>query len=77
MIGWPAPASVKPASSMPARNLRRVAFDSWRRSSSPDSQQVEHPRVVADVMTGASVLENRYGRERCRSQSMISRRPTV
>ena len=47
-------------------------YDAEKKLYSIDGKQID---VAA--MVGASVFENRYGRERCRSQPMISLRPLV
>ena len=75
MIGWPAPASVKPAASMPCAEPRRVALQ-LSLQLVPDWSISSTCNVVA-AMAGASELLNRYGRDRCRSQSTISLRPLV
>ena len=65
----------KPARVIPCRN-RRV-FD-WLRSTRSGSSSIRSSTLIpAAVMAGASVLEKRYGRDRCRSSAIISLRPVV
>ncbi len=58
MIGWSAPASVKPSSVMPSRNWPGIRRTACRAAHSPASI-IESTRSEVAAITGASVFENR------------------
>jgi hypothetical protein len=74
-IGWVPGRICRPAAVRPARN--RVV---WRSSLSRSAVEPLIRRSAARLpatIGGARVFENRYGRLRLRSRSMISRLPLV
>ena len=75
MMGWLPGTSVKPSFSIPERKYDALSRSFLRKS--PVRSSISSTFNDAAAIEGASVLEKRYGRERCRSHPMISRRPEM
>ena len=65
----------KPRAVIASRKKRVLSSSRSRRSVLAPS--ISSTRSEPPTIDGASVFEKRYGRERCRSSSMIAARPLV
>ena len=74
-MGWVPGRMVKPLAAICSRKKR--VFCSRRSRRSVDEPINSSALSDAATIGGGRELENRYGRERWRSRSMISRRPEV
>ncbi|MCY1547369.1 hypothetical protein D9M68_834230 [compost metagenome] len=75
MMGWSPALTSKPSLSSPAR--KNLVLRSSRSRSSVLPSRISSTAIDAPTIAGATVLENRYGRERWRSSATTSWRALV